>query len=97
MTEPTTEAGRALVADEPRLVTGEHSMLTRVLAIESEAREQMTYPEVERRGFLRGAAAERARLRTLREKSPDDPPDKPPAYWDGWHDALDAALAEPQP
>jgi hypothetical protein len=37
MTDPTTAAGRALVEDEPRVVTGEHSMLTRVLAIEAEA------------------------------------------------------------
>ncbi len=37
MSEPRTAAGRALVEDEPRLVTGEHSMLARVLAIEAEA------------------------------------------------------------
>ncbi len=36
-TEPRTEAGRRLVEDEPRVVTGEHSMLNRVLAIEAEA------------------------------------------------------------
>jgi hypothetical protein len=35
--EPRTAAGRELVEDEPRLVTGEHSMLARVLAIEAEA------------------------------------------------------------
>jgi hypothetical protein len=37
MTKPRTAAGRELVEDEPRLVTGEHSMLARVLAIEAEA------------------------------------------------------------
>jgi hypothetical protein len=34
---PRTPTGRQLVEDEPRLVTGEHDMLTRVLAIEREA------------------------------------------------------------
>ena len=35
--EPRTKTGRVLVEDEPRLVTGEHDMRTRVLAIENEA------------------------------------------------------------
>lgn len=35
---PSTEAGRRLVEDEPRVVTGEHDMRTRVLAIEEQAR-----------------------------------------------------------
>jgi hypothetical protein len=38
--QPATAAGRALLEDNgPRVVTGEHDMLTRILAIEAEAAE----------------------------------------------------------
>ena len=63
---PITHAGRVLVEDEPRLVTGEHDMLTRVLAIESDAWEQ---------GFL--AANDAVAKRAGGSLTATEPPDLP--------------------
>jgi len=63
MTEPTTEAGRRLVADEPRVVIGPHDMRERVLAIEAEARAdaEITWKADEiRTAFAAGQAEARA-------------------------------------
>lgn len=77
MNEPTTETGKSLLAD-PQAALADFSMPPRteallrkyVLGIEAEAREQMTYSEAERRGFLRGRSAVLSEIRQRVAKIP---------------------------